>query len=146
MGRLRRYGNAFIVMSPHPRHVADVPVEIKNVELCSTFENVPDTSPSCPRRCGDSFLNGNQQICDWRRRGRLILHLEIHNNAFETQNYIIKLQKQAYDDITGTRPRRLRGYGNHIIVSVPAASPIHCWDTSPSLTTIWKPGFTFNRK
>ena len=45
-----------------PRHVADVPVEIKDVELFSTFENVPDASPSCPRRWGDSFLNGNHKF------------------------------------------------------------------------------------
>ena len=42
--------------------LADVPVEITNVELCSTFENVPDASPSCPRRCGDSFLNWNHKF------------------------------------------------------------------------------------
>ena len=91
--------------------VPDVPVEIKNVELCSTFENVPDASPSCPRRCGDSFLNGNHkfvigddgvaQFFTWRF---IIMH--------SYTNYIIKLQKQPSDDITGTRPRRLRRYGN----------------------------------
>ena len=45
--------------------------------------------------------------------------------------------------MTGTR-RGCRGLhcklGFHIVVSVPAASPILCWDTSPLLTTIWKPG------
>ena len=31
--------------------VADVSVEMGKVEISSTFENVPDASPSCLRRC-----------------------------------------------------------------------------------------------
>ena len=36
-----------------PHSIADVPVEIRKVQLSSTFDNVPDASPSCPRRCWD---------------------------------------------------------------------------------------------
>ena len=36
-----------------PHSIADVPVEMQKVEISSTFENVPDASPSCPRRCWD---------------------------------------------------------------------------------------------
>ena len=36
-----------------------IPIEIENVEKCSTFENVDEASPSCPHRCGDSFLIRN---------------------------------------------------------------------------------------
>ena len=43
----------------HPHHVHVIPVESKKGEICSTFENVPNASPSCPRRCWGSFLNGN---------------------------------------------------------------------------------------
>ena len=33
--------------------VADVPVEMGKVEISPSFENIPDASPSCPRRCWD---------------------------------------------------------------------------------------------
>ena len=36
-----------------------LPRRDEKVEVCSTFENVPVASPSCPRRYGDSFLNVN---------------------------------------------------------------------------------------
>ena len=83
--------------------LADVPVEIKNVELCSTFENFPMHRRRVSLMRGE-FSKWKPQIFDRQRRGRPILHLEIHNNAFETQKYTIKLQKQPSDDITGTRP------------------------------------------
>ena len=62
LGCLRRYGNAFIVMSPTSLSCRRRPRRDKKVELCSTFENVPNAAPSCPRRCGDSFLNGNHKF------------------------------------------------------------------------------------
>ena len=36
-----------------PRSISDVPVERGKVEISSAFENVPDASASCPRRCWD---------------------------------------------------------------------------------------------
>ena len=127
LGRLRRYGNAFIVMSPTSPTCRRRPRRDKKM---LNFVQLLRTSPMHRRR-GPSmrgqFSKWKPQIFDRGRRGRAILRLEIHNNAFETQNYIIKLQKQPSDDLTGTRPCRLRRNGNHIIVSVPAASPTSAW-------------------
>ena len=121
--------------------VPDVLVEIENVELCSTFENVPDASPSCPRRCGDSFLNGNHkfvigddgfaQFFTWRC---LIMHsrLKITLSNYKNSPPTISLGHVpvACDDMETTSPR-----GHSCIADL-------CWDTSASFTTIWKPGFT----